>query len=184
MAGDNKTYRAWVNMKGRCLNSKHAGFADYGGRGIGICERWMSFENFLADMGEAPEGMTLDRERVNEGYKPDNCRWATAKQQANNRRNNIVIELEGRSQTLSAWAQEFNLPFPTVYGRFAKGYPVEKLFEVAAPRMTREGVAEIAKRFANPKRLAGLRVIAKEFGWNESALRKRLQQHFEEIGNV
>jgi len=81
------TYYSWAAMKGRCLNPKDTRYKDYGGRGIAVCERWMDFRNFLADMGERPEGMTLDRIDVNGGYNLANCRWASAKQQAVNKRN-------------------------------------------------------------------------------------------------
>ncbi len=81
-----RTYRSWDGMKQRCLNSNAGNFHKYGGRGIMICERWMVFENFLADMGERPEGKTLDR-MDNEGhYEPENCRWATGSEQNMNRK--------------------------------------------------------------------------------------------------
>lgn len=79
-------YRSWAHMKGRCENPESDRYAYYGGRGIRVCERWQSFENFLVDMGPRPAGHTLDREDNDGDYEPGNCRWATQSEQGKNRR--------------------------------------------------------------------------------------------------
>lgn len=81
-----RSYSAWANMLNRCRNPADAKYPRWGGRGITVCKRWDKFENFLADMGEPPEGLSLDRIDNNGDYKPSNCRWATAHQQVHNRR--------------------------------------------------------------------------------------------------
>lgn len=81
---DLPSYISWENMKQRCLNPRHTAYASYGGRGIKVCEEWLDFKNFLRDMGDRPEGMTLDRINVNGNYEPGNCRWATRTTQSRN----------------------------------------------------------------------------------------------------
>jgi hypothetical protein len=80
------TYQCWCDMKKRCQNPAATGYENYGGRGIKVCERWQSFENFLVDMGECPPGMMLERQHNDKGYYKDNCTWATRKEQNRNKR--------------------------------------------------------------------------------------------------
>jgi len=102
------TYFSWTMMKARCQNPKHRHFKYFGGRGIRICKRWMSFENFLEDMGERPAGTTLDRFPNNYGnYEPGNCRWATRKEQANNKRN--ALKFTPNTLPIWRWQKEAQL---------------------------------------------------------------------------
>lgn len=90
-----KTYGVWADMKKRCLNTNYEYYKDYGGRGISISDEWMSFANFYNDMGDKPEGMSIDRVDNNGGYCKENCRWATTKEQGNNKRNTVYVVYNG-----------------------------------------------------------------------------------------
>ncbi|AFN39083.1 HNH endonuclease [Burkholderia phage BcepMigl] len=128
-------YKTWTAMKQRCENPNARGYDDYGGRGIRVCERWQTFENFLADMGERPEGMTLDRfPGVNGNYEPGNCRWATKAEQSRNTRVNISITIDGETKVLADWCRQFGVKYTTVYCRITKQNmtPVEALTKEAA----------------------------------------------------
>lgn len=118
------TYSRWWSMISRCKYTYNPRQKTYHNK-ITVCERWQSFENFLADMGEAPDGMTLDRINNNEGYSPINCRWATPKEQANNRKTNILIEFRGETKTLTQWAEHLKIDPRTLYFR-VKRWPLER----------------------------------------------------------
>ena len=117
-----RTYNAWANAKARCFNPSCRRFDHYGGRGITMCPAWLnSFENFLADMGECPEGKTLDRwPNVNGNYEPDNCRWATYPQQSRNRTNSIMVEHDGEKINLIDFAAIVGIKYNTLYSRMRR----------------------------------------------------------------
>jgi hypothetical protein len=102
-------YKTWRSMVDRCTNPNSHCWLDYGGRGITVCDEWRKFENFYADMGNRPEGMTLDRLDVNGNYSRGNCRWADRKTQARNKRNNHIIEHDGVAATMAEWAEKANM---------------------------------------------------------------------------
>ena len=99
------TYYSWINMKNRCDNPKTLGYKYYGGRGIKYDERWSQFSKFLEDMGEKPKNRSIDRINNDGNYCKENCRWATVKEQANNKRNNRILEYNGEKKTVAQWAE-------------------------------------------------------------------------------
>lgn len=116
-------YRTWRGMKQRCLYPNHACFNRYGGRGIKICDRWLDFKNFYEDMRPTWfKGASIDRVNTNGDYTPENCRWATPKQQANNSNRNLVIDLYGTRKSLTEWCEQLNLNYRTVLGRINRGW--------------------------------------------------------------
>ncbi len=121
-----RVYGVWQSMIGRCERRTVHNFQNYGGRGISVCERWRSFENFLADMGEPLPGQTIERRENNGNYEPGNCIWADRKTQARNTRANLLLTFKGRTQCLTAWCEELNLPYGRIKQRIAAGWPTEK----------------------------------------------------------
>lgn len=113
-------------MRTRCLNTDSDGYEKYGAAGISVCERWNEFANFLADMGERPAGTTLDRKENTLGYEPGSCRWATMREQENNKSNNIIVDAEGKKQTVMQWAREKGIYYHTLLKRLQYGWPVSR----------------------------------------------------------
>ena len=123
-----RTYKLWMAMRNRCDRINQ----DYSCRGIVYDERWKSFENFLEDMGEAPEGLSLDRIDCNGNYHKANCRWATRVEQANNTRANVFIEWDGKRQTRSQWEKELGMQPTTLRSRIKAGWPMERAMKPLA----------------------------------------------------
>lgn len=124
------TYRVWTGMKQRCNNKCNPKYQNYGGRNIVVCKRWLRFENFLADMGERPSDMSIDRIDNNQGYYPSNCKWSTAKEQSVNRRTNINITINYKTQCLAEWCRESNLKYTKTLKRLNRGWSIYKALEL------------------------------------------------------
>jgi hypothetical protein len=120
------TYRTWTSMLSRCHNEDADNYDLYGGRGISVCERWMTFDNFLEDMGVRPHGTTLDRIDVDGHYELTNCRWATNKQQCRNTRSNINLTHDGVTRCVSEWAEVLGVKVSCLRMRLNKGWSVER----------------------------------------------------------
>jgi hypothetical protein len=133
-----REHKTWQSMIQRCTNPNAPDFSSYGGRGVRVCERWYSFDNFLADMGHRPTGHTLDRFPNKDGnYEPGNCRWATFKEQANNRRNTIIMAFEGEMRPLSEIMILTGLAQSTIMNRIIRGWPEHKIFDPARKKAGR-----------------------------------------------
>ena len=113
-----KIHRTWCAIRHRCSNPNNHAWGRYGGRGIKVCARWQVFENFLEDMGHPPKGATLDRINNDGPYSPENCRWATMKEQQNNRGNNRKSHYRGQAHTFSVWSKKLGIKRSTLSQRF------------------------------------------------------------------
>lgn len=134
---DTRLYEIWSGMRKRCRNPRYKSYKNYGGRGIFVCERWdVSFAAFRDDMGDPPVGMTLDRINNDGPYSPENCRWATKKQQANNTRTNRRISFQGETLHLNEWATRLNMAPSTLCMRL-KRLPVAKAMTQLKKRSVR-----------------------------------------------
>lgn len=120
-----RTYKAWVNMIDRCTNPASSGYARYGAAGITVCERWMVFADFLADMGVCPPALTIERIANEKGYEPSNCRWATRHEQAVNRGTTRFIEYNGVTLPISEWAKIIGVTPSTLWIRLDR-WPLDR----------------------------------------------------------
>lgn len=127
-----RVYTIWCQMLGRCFNEKNGSFKRYGGRGISVCERWLEFQNFLADMGHPPSDIhSIERINNNGNYEPGNCKWATDIEQSNNRRSNKYLEYQGELYTASQLARKLNVNAKSLQQRLRRGKSVEEAVALA-----------------------------------------------------
>lgn len=125
-----REYNVWMSIKTRCLNEKHVTFANYGGRGITLCDEWKaSFASFIRDMGPA-NGGTIERVDNNRGYEPSNCKWIPKGEQSRNRRSNIVIEWKGESMLLTDIARKENVNYLSMRQYWKGGKTLEEAVSI------------------------------------------------------
>jgi len=117
-------YGTWRAMKNRCNNPLDSAYKNYGGRGIKVCQRWNnSFKYFFEDMGKKPFGFSIDRSDNNKNYEPDNCRWVSRKKQNRNKRSNVLVTYQGKTQCLVEWAEESGISYSNLRYRLKKYSP-------------------------------------------------------------
>ena len=158
-------YYSWVAMKDRCLRPANPAYRHYGGRGIAVCERWLQFEGFFADMGARPAGTTLDRINNNGNYEPGNCRWATDLEQARNTRVNRLVEFHGRATPVSVVAEAVGMGVSTLRERLRRGWSVEDaIAKPVAPPFKLDPVSVECMRIVYSLRVFTSRQIARWWG--------------------
>jgi len=139
-SGKTKEYKAWKHIKERCYNKNDRRYSDWGGRGIKVCDRWLEpngqgYINFLADIGRCPpECNSIDRKDNDGNYCPENCRWATTKQQSRNQRTNRTITAFGKTQCVAAWAEELGISAGMLYRRIYRGWSAEEILTAPPKR--------------------------------------------------
>lgn len=171
MAGS-RLYFAWAAMRNRCDNPNVKSFADYGGRGIKVCERWHDFSAFYADMGERPAGQTLERINNDGDYEPGNCRWATRREQGSNKRNSRYIEANGESLPLSEWARRLGCSHAAILARIAAGMSEADAVTLPIPARPNSRLTDDDARFIR-KNFAAMRTkdLAERFGVSTNTVR-------------
>jgi hypothetical protein len=138
-------YATWSSAIARCTNPKNRMYPNYGGRGITVCDRWRTFSHFLEDMGLRPSPVhSLDRIDNDGPYSPENCRWATTLEQANNKTMNRIIEFDGERLTVSQWARKIGLQPTTITRRLKLGWSIEDA-------LTRPLVFQNVRRKGSPR---------------------------------
>ena len=123
-----REYRCWKDMRSRCNTQTRTDYHLYGGRGISVCDRWDDFGAFLSDMGSRPNATSIDRIDVNGNYEPGNCRWADATVQANNKRSNHILVIDGERKTLQEWCNVYGVEPSKVRYRLKTGMSPKKAF--------------------------------------------------------
>lgn len=171
-----REYGVWKQMIQRCENQNNAAYANYGGRGIEVCERWHSFPNFIADMGKRPgDGFQIDRIDNDDGYHPTNCRWVPPKANLSNKRTNVRLTSRDQTQVATEWARIVEIKPRTLLNRIERGWSTEDALNtpVAPPR--RRQVENKHTAFGKSMTLSEW---AAEYGIDRERLRGRLRMGY------
>jgi hypothetical protein len=124
-------FNVWSMMMKRCYNKKDKRYSRYGGRGILVCKRWHNVNNFIADMHPSyEEGKSIDRKNNDKGYSPENCRWASQKQQNRNYSRNVILEYDGKSMCIKEWSEETGINYGTLWDRLKQGWSTERALTI------------------------------------------------------
>lgn len=177
--GGTPTYYTWLRMKRDILNPDSHNYDKYGGRGLKIDERWLVFNNFLADMGERPEGKTIERIDNARGYFPDNCKWATGSEQARNRRTNHLLTFQGETMPLIAWAERLGISRMTLRSRLRVGWDTDRVLTESVHDdqfLTLNGETHKASEWAKKLNIKASTILARiRRGWSvERALTEKV----------
>jgi hypothetical protein len=145
-----REYEIWKSMIQRCHNPNSAGYRNYGGRGIVVCERWRtSFCAFISDMGTMPtDGMSIERRRNNDGYSPSNCVWATCEEQAANKRNNRYITYNGETHHLMEWERITGIPYRVLGRRLDRGWSAQRTITTPVKELQQRAVSINGKEYS------------------------------------
>lgn len=170
-------FKTWTGILTRCLNPNSASYNDYGGRGIKVCDRWRSsFKSFLEDVGPRPsEQHSIDRINNDKGYAPDNCRWATHNEQARNKRNTVLVDVDGEMKPLSQISEELGVSISAMRYRVSKGLKGRGVINSPVAKYTLNGITDTtsgwSKRTGIKQSTISMRLST--YGWSvEKALTK------------
>lgn len=168
------TYSSWKEMNKRCYNKNCKAYSSYGARGITVCDRWRkSFKNFLEDMGFKSKNLSLDRIDNNSGYFKENCRWATKKVQARNRRSNHLIKINEEIKSLAEWSEKTNLNSDLIKARLKYGWTPEEALGIKEKKLK---LKENIKRITAFEKTLSIKEWSKERGISITTIGRRLKK--------
>jgi len=171
-------YHRWLGMKARCYNVNNPAYPNYGGRGIKVCDEWIdSFDTYIKDMGPRPSTEhTVDRIDNDGNYEPSNCRWATKKEQVRNRGDNTLITHDGKTLSVTQWAEYLDLSRQTIFTRLDKGWEVDMVLSVDknVTKSTEVGTYDIAS--SKLMIYSSIRHMCKELGLSHTAVNLRFKK--------